>query len=55
MVSGKHLKGLRMLSKEIRLKHKIVVSMDPIPRAIDDIHVLPHAEFMSRLWAGYFA
>jgi predicted AAA+ superfamily ATPase len=54
-VSGKHLKGLRMLSEEVALKHKVVVSLDPAPRMVDGIEVLPHAEFMARLWGGGFA
>ena len=52
MVIGKHLKGLRMLSEEVKLKHKIVVSLDSQPRLIDDILVVPHTEFMARLWHG---
>jgi predicted AAA+ superfamily ATPase len=54
MVSGKHLKGLRMLSQDMLFKQKIVVSMDSSPRRIDDILVLPCVEFLQRLWSGQF-
>lgn len=54
MVTGKHLKGLRLISEEIHFKYKIVVSMDPTPRLIDDILVLPYREFLSRLWNHIF-
>jgi len=54
MVSSKHLKGLRLISEEIPFKHKIVVSMDPTPRLIDDILILPYKEFLSQLWNREF-
>ena len=49
-ITGKHLKGLRLLSEEIPFKRKIVVSLDQRPRQIDDILVLPYHDFLSRLW-----
>jgi predicted AAA+ superfamily ATPase len=52
MVQDKHLKGLRILSEEIELKHKIVVSLDLAPRKTDDILILPWKDFLTRLWAG---
>lgn len=54
-VSSKHLKGLKMLSEDVPFRHKIVVSMDPSPRLIDGILVLPCREFLRRLWDGEFA
>ena len=54
MISGKHLKGLRLISEEILFKHKIIVSFDPTPRLIDDILILPYKEFLSRLWNRAF-
>lgn len=53
-VSDKHLKGLRMLSEEIPLRHRVAISLDPIPRRSGDIDVLPCAEFLSRLWQGAY-
>jgi predicted AAA+ superfamily ATPase len=54
MVSGKHLKGLRLISEELPYKNKIVVSLDQNPRLIDDILILPYKEFLSRLWNNAF-
>jgi len=50
MVQSKHLKGLKVLSEEIDLKHKIVVSLDPAPRTIDGIRILPWKQFFQELW-----
>jgi predicted AAA+ superfamily ATPase len=48
------LTGLRMLSEEVALHHKLVVSMDPAPRRIDDVTVLPWRDFLTRLWSGAY-
>lgn len=50
MVTEKHLTGLKALSEDIKLKKKIVVSMDATPRKIGDIEVLPVADFLKELW-----
>ena len=54
LVNAKHLKGIRRLSEEIAFKKRIVVSLDPNPRQIDDILILPYDEFFSRLWSREF-
>lgn len=54
MVNNKQLKGLRLLAKEIPFKHKIIVSLDPNPRLINDILVLPFKEFLTKLWNHEF-
>jgi predicted AAA+ superfamily ATPase len=54
-VSDKHLKPLRMLSDEIPLKQKLVVSLDPAARRMGEIDVLPWKEFLSKLWGGAYA
>jgi uncharacterized protein len=51
----KHIKGLRMFTEEIPVKHKIIVSMDTAPRKLDDIEVLPWKEFLTRLWTGTYS
>jgi predicted AAA+ superfamily ATPase len=51
-VQDKHFKGLSILTSEIALKHKIIVSLDTAPRMAGDILILPWKEFLSRLWAG---
>lgn len=50
MVTEKHLAGLRALSEDIRLKNKIVVSMDAAPRKLGSTLVLPVRDFLARLW-----
>jgi uncharacterized protein len=54
MVTEKHLKGLRMLREEMPLKHALVVSLDPAPRMLDGVEVLPWKEFLTRLWGGAY-
>lgn len=49
-VSERHLSGIKILSKELPLKKKIVVSMDDKPRRIGDIDILPVAVFLKMLW-----
>ncbi len=50
-VSAKHTKGIRALSEDIKLKRKIIVSLDPNKRDFDDICVYPYKEFLKDLWA----
>lgn len=55
MVCEKHLKNLTMFSKEIKLKYKIVVSLDSAPRLLGDVQIVPWREFLVRLWRGEYA
>ena len=52
MVTEKHLKGLAALGEDLALRKKIVVSLDPRPRALGDVRIMPYKEFLSSLWAG---
>ncbi len=54
-VTEKHLKGLRMLSEKLPLRHTIAISLDPAPRRVDTIEILPCEEFLRRLWDGAYA
>ena len=54
-VGGRHLKGLRALAEEKLLSRHILVSMDPYPRGVDGIMLLPWEEFLDRLWGGKLA
>ncbi len=54
MVHNRHLKGIKLLSKGIPFKHKIVVSLDPKPRLVDGVQILPYNEFLLQLWSGTF-
>jgi len=57
-VQKRHLKGLQVLSEEINLKHKIVVSLDSAARLIaidgDEYHILPYQIFLEKLWNHEF-
>ncbi|HEX7611350.1 MAG TPA: hypothetical protein VF371_01160, partial [Candidatus Limnocylindrales bacterium] len=45
---------LRALAEEKILKHYICVSLDPRPRKVGDISVLPWKSFLGALWAGEY-
>lgn len=46
-------KGLHLFQEENRIKKKIIVSRDPIPRELDSgIHILPWKNFCDQLWDG---
>ncbi|OGB87313.1 hypothetical protein A3H38_03515 [candidate division WOR-1 bacterium RIFCSPLOWO2_02_FULL_46_20] len=47
-----HLKGLKAFSEEYATKQNIVISLDPRPRLLDNINILPWQEFLERLWDG---
>ncbi|MBI5527324.1 MAG: DUF4143 domain-containing protein [Deltaproteobacteria bacterium] len=50
-VRPQHLKGLVALMEDQKVGHAFVVSLDPAPRKMGDILVLPWREFCRRLWA----
>ncbi len=54
MAHERHLSGIQALSEDLKLKQKIVVSMDSRARKIGDITVYPVMEFLHRLWAKEF-
>ena len=47
-----HLKGLKAFREEYKVKNSIVVSLDPAPRLVDGITILPWKVFLEKLWAG---
>lgn len=51
-VQTHHLKGLKAFVKEHEPKRAIVVSLDPHPRKLGDITVLPFRQFLKELWEG---
>ena len=53
-VGDRDLRGLRALREEALLKHYVVVSLEPRPRTVDGIRILPWQHFLERLWAGAF-
>jgi predicted AAA+ superfamily ATPase len=51
-IQSKHLKGLKAFNEEYQTKHSIIVSLDPYPRKIETISVLPWKVFLAKLWDG---
>ena len=54
-VGARDLKGLRALREEGAFTHYLLVSMEPVPRTVDGIRILPWAEFLDGLWGGEWA
>ena len=52
MVNPHHLKGMKHFSEEYTVNKMIIVSMDPYPRKIGNIMVLPWNQFLLQLWEG---
>ena len=48
------LKGLRALREENLCSDYLLVSMEPAPRVVDGLRILPWADFLDRLWDGTF-
>ncbi len=48
------LRGLRELRKEGAFKRFVVASLEPRPRIVDGIEILPWRTFVERLWSGDF-
>ena len=48
------LRGLRELRKEGAFKRFVVASLEPRPRVVDGIEILPWRDFVERLWSGDF-
>jgi predicted AAA+ superfamily ATPase len=53
-VGERDLRGLRALKEERLLRHYVVVSLEPRPRAVDGIRILPWQHFLEELWDGAF-
>ncbi|MBI4488878.1 MAG: ATP-binding protein [Deltaproteobacteria bacterium] len=51
-ITGHHLRGLRAFMEEHRPKWAIVVSLDPRPRKIGPITIMPWKYFLTKLWDG---
>lgn len=53
-VPERDLRGLRALGDEKLVKRLVCVSMEPRPRRVDKIEILPWRHFLEALWAGEF-
>ena len=49
-VSARDLRGLRALREEGLFTHYVLVSMEPQPRLVEGVRILPWTEFLDRLW-----
>lgn len=52
LVTERHLKGLYTLMEEKKFKKYFIISLDPKPRTMGKIEILPIAYFLKRLWDG---
>jgi uncharacterized protein len=55
LVSEKHLKNMRQEGVKKHFRRRVVVSMDPAPRTLDQVEILPCKVFLQRLWNGNYA
>ena len=53
-VGERDLRGLRALKEEALLESYVVVSLEPRPRTVDGIRILPWKTFLERLWDDRF-
>lgn len=49
---ARHFRGLQAFCEEYSVKKRILVSMDPRPRLVGNVQVLPWKVFLDRLWSG---
>ena len=52
MVGAKDLRGLKALREENLFAEHLLVCMEPVPRLMDGIRVLPWEAFLDELWGG---
>lgn len=48
----RHLKGLKSFAQEYPVKKLILVSNDPHPRKVQNVHIIPWDIFLEKLWIG---
>ena len=53
-LSPADLKSLRALAEEKKLKRFLVASLEPRPRQVDGIKILPFRDFLEALWNGEY-
>ena len=51
-VGERDLRGLRALKEESLLRRYVVASLEPRPRTVDGIRILPWKDFLDELWQG---
>jgi uncharacterized protein len=53
-VNDADLRSLRALAEENMLKHYVCVCLEPRPRKVGNVSIIPYAEFLARLWDGVY-
>jgi predicted AAA+ superfamily ATPase len=53
-VSRRDLRSLRAIGEEQIMKRLLCVCLEPRPRKVDGIEIIPVGHFLERLWAGEF-
>ncbi len=53
-VSPQDLKSLRAFAEERRFKRYLCVGLEPRPRTVGDVNILPYRAFLQALWAGEY-
>ncbi len=51
-VGARDMRGIKALREEGACAHYVVVSLEPAPRRVDGISILPWTDFLDRLWTG---
>ena len=51
-VGARDMKGVKALREEGACAHYVIVCLEPAPRRVDGVSILPWTDFLERLWAG---
>ena len=51
-VGARDMRGLRALREEGLFDHYLLVSMEPAPRLVDGIRIVPWSNFLDAIWSG---
>jgi len=51
-IGPRDLKGLNALREEQKLRRYLLVCLEPVPRTVDGLEVLPYQVFLEQLWTG---
>jgi predicted AAA+ superfamily ATPase len=51
-VAPQDLKPLLALAEEKKLKRYLLISLEPRPRKVESVTILPYDQFLEALWSG---
>jgi predicted AAA+ superfamily ATPase len=54
-VAPRELRGLHAIAEERRVKRTLCVSLEPRPRRVGEVRILPYGDFLDALWGGEFS